>query len=505
MRRIEPRRILYILGLTLPLVAGAWLRLHGLGTLPLNFDEGATFYFAHLPFADLWGKPALLETNPPLYYSIQRCVVLMFGGSAFILRLASVAAGVSSIGVAASLARRLGGRAAGVAAALLVASSAVCVATSQDARTYAVLGLAALVAIAAELRLFAQYGNDTTGFSWRQSANWAAYVCACIAALYLHNTAIVMLAALNGLAALTWLTSLRRQPRFALHWIGANGVIAIVYAFWLPVVFAQSVHTLADFWLKVPTLADLRFATLNIYAQPYIFLLQPGPDLIFIAAGLAGMAVYGRRPGVAGLAIFVLAGVPALSWAISQWRPIMNGKTLIWLTPVFLVFVALGCTRMRRLAWPLTLALVLLQLIACANFLGGRFDEAYPDIAATLRAEAQPGDAIFIDPTGNAILLDVYGWPRERLTVLAPALRDRWFRTFDGIYADEASLPRLHARRLWTLTRALPDVQRAIEAELASTMTEVSSRAYGHGKVRNMTLRNLRLSLFIARDPGGMH
>ena len=80
-RHRDPEQV-YRLALALIVLAGAALRLHGLGSLPLNYDEGATLYFAHLPFADLWGKPAWLETNPPLFYMIAHLMVRWFGDAA---------------------------------------------------------------------------------------------------------------------------------------------------------------------------------------------------------------------------------------------------------------------------------------------------------------------------------------------------------------------------------------------------------------------------------------
>ena len=491
----------YWLALTVIAAVGAALRLHGLGALPLNFDEGATSYFAHLPFRDLWGPPARLETNPPLFYTVEHGVVLLLGNGAGTLRLASVTAGVLCVPVAALIARRLGGgRAAGLAAGLLVATSAISVVSSQDARTYSMLTLAALVAIAAEIWLLEAYRGPGPRSGSALAWAWACYVIASLAALYLHNTAVVMVVALNLVASLCWVSMLGAQRRFAVHWIAANAAIVALFAFWLPVIASQSVHALANFWLPVPTLTDLRYAMMNIYAQLYMRALQPVPDVLFLAVGFAGVAFYRSNRIVLGLAAFVVLGVPTLSWLISQWRPIMNGKTLLWLVPVFLVLVALGCTHVRRLAVPLIVLLVAVQLAGCYRLFQTRWDEAFPEVASLLRASALDKDVIYLDSPSDEILLNYYGWPRDRLRVYATPGPDPWYRSFDGTPLAVADAGRLDREpRVWVLTRANQTEHRALTERLSGTMTETLDRKFGHGLLRNMALRNLELSLFLAK------
>jgi mannosyltransferase len=489
----------YGLALALITLLGASLRLYGIGSRSLDFDEGATSYFAHLPLADLWGPPARLETNPPLFYTIEHVLALLLGNDAATLRLPSVVAGSVCVPVAALIARWLGGQAASLAAALLVATSPVIIASSEDARAYSALTLAALVAIAAELWLLEAYRRPIARNGQARLGAWAAYTGASGAALFLHNTEAVMVASLNLVAALWWVSVLKAQRRFAIHWTAANAVVLMLYAVWLPIVAYQSTHTLAEFWIAVPTVADLRYAMMNAYAQPYARLLQPLPDFLFLAAGLAGVVFHKSNRVVLALAIFVLLGVPVLSWLISQWRPIMNGKTLLWVVPIFLIFVALGCTRFRSLACPLTALLVMIQAVACHGYFQTRWDEAFPEVAAVLRAMAEDGDAIYLDSQSEQILLSYYGWPRERLRVYAPYGPDPWFRGFDGTTLTAANAERLgHVRRLWVLTRQHAVEHRVLARKLSGTMAETFDSNFGHGLLRNLALRNLELSLFEA-------
>jgi hypothetical protein len=49
---------------------GLVLRCFHIESRELQYDEAATGYFSCLPWPDLWGSPAVLEPNPPLFYSL---------------------------------------------------------------------------------------------------------------------------------------------------------------------------------------------------------------------------------------------------------------------------------------------------------------------------------------------------------------------------------------------------------------------------------------------------
>lgn len=493
-------------------LAGMMLRLHGSGTLPLDFDEGATSYFAHLPLADLWGTPAWLETNPPLFYTLSHIAAMLLGDGEGALRLLPVVAGSLCVPAAAMIARGLAGEEAGLAAALLVATSAVNLESSQDARTYSLLALAALVALAATFWLLSAYrdpGQASPAWAHGRPARagaWSIYVLACVAALYLHNTAALMVLSLNLVAALCWVGPSELRAGFAIRWIAANAVVAILFAFWLPVVALQARHGATIAWMPVPSLSDLRYGMMNVYAQPHIAGWQPLPDLLFLTAGLAGFVRFRANRFVVGVAIFVVLAVPTLSWIISQWRPIMNGKTLLWLTPVFLIIVAAGCTSVRSMAASVTAALVLVQAVACCSYFGARGDEGFPDVAAVLEAQVQPGDRIYLDTPAHEILLRYYGWPRARLRqVYALAGRDAWFRDFDGTLLPAPDFSGIDpGSRIWILTRQNAAEHRSIAASLEATMSETSDRVFGTGRVLNAPLRNLELSLHAPRPVDGV-
>jgi 4-amino-4-deoxy-L-arabinose transferase-like glycosyltransferase len=497
--QLSSRRMALAMLLVITLL-GLALRLYNINGVALDLNEGASFFFANFPLADLWGTPARLETNPPLFYTISRAVVLLTG-SAEAMRYLAAFFGVLCVPATYWIGTLLGGRFVGLSAAALVATSALQVESSQVARTYSLFTLSALVVIAAQIVLLKSYPLPASRASARVISAWGVYIAAGIVALYAHNTAVLVIGTLNLAALYAWIGALDRDRKFAVHYIGANLVLLAVYCWWIPIILYQSVHLLADFWLPRPGLTDLRWMIQIIYGQRYIVTLQPFADLAFMLLGLWGFVSF-RRAGaiVTGLAVFVVAGTPLLFWVISQWRPIMIWYALSWLTPVFLVYVALGCAAFRRWAPFVVVPLVLVQLAGDGRFYETRVDEGWRKIATEMKAEAQPGDLVYLDPPISTILLDYYGWPRERLEISGSLRRTagEWFidHFHDQYLGLDAFAERAHgAKRVWVISRWTPQSHREIADRLKDMMTEVSHEQFGNGR----TSADIEVSLFEAR------
>ncbi len=483
-RVVTVRRPVYAVAVLLAAASGAVLRCIGVGTAPLEFDEAASWYFAGLPWGDLVGEAAVLEPNPPLFYAAVHLVRLVFGDGEAALRLPSVLAGVACIPVAAGIARRLGGPVAGIAAALLVASSATLVVSSQYARAYSMLTLAGLLVLAAALRLVAATRRGEPGGAWA----WAGFVGAGAAALYLHNTAVLMMAAVDLVMIAAWVAAPGRPPGFAVRWVGANLVIAAAFAPWVPVMVHQSVTTLAAFWLARPGFAELRYGVLGVYAQPYARFAQPIPDLVTLGAGAFGLFVRRRDPALIALVVFVLIGVPLATFGISQWRPLMNGKTLLWLAPVFLVVAGVGCAGLRRLAVPATAVLLAVQVAGCWSFLQSRPDEGYPGLAALLRAEVREGDVLYLSSPELEPALRYYGWSGDRAASFARPVPGTWNR---HPVSRPLAVERIGAGagRVYVVSRSLPALQEQAAEALQGRMVEVARRRFGQNRLPILELR----------------
>ena len=119
------------------IVASA-VRFYKLGFASLWLDEALRIKLSGLPFSVLWVTP--YDTTPPLYYSVIH-LLLNFGHSEFLLRLASALFGVVTIVVVYVAIRKVAGSLAAFMGALLLSLSFHNIDYSQEARAYALLGM----------------------------------------------------------------------------------------------------------------------------------------------------------------------------------------------------------------------------------------------------------------------------------------------------------------------------------------------------------------------------
>ncbi|HEY3447438.1 MAG TPA: glycosyltransferase family 39 protein [Myxococcales bacterium] len=140
-----PKRPVRLALLGIVLMAAA-VRLWGLTTHSVWYDEAASLAFARLPLASLFGGVAD-PGNPPLYYLLLRGWVALFGSSEAGLRGLSALAGILAVPALFALARELfdDDRVALTGASIL-ALLPMHVAYSQEARQYAVLTLVGILA-----------------------------------------------------------------------------------------------------------------------------------------------------------------------------------------------------------------------------------------------------------------------------------------------------------------------------------------------------------------------
>jgi hypothetical protein len=178
------------------------LRLYKLDA-PLWFDEIATLInYVRAPFGRLIADYS--SFNNHLFYSLQaKLSVMVFGESAWAMRLPAVLFGVGSIWLTWRLARLYSTPSVALLAAALLTLSYHHIWFSQNARGYTELMFWSLAALA-------------TFEANRQSGDWRRWIlfAVCLAgAMYTHLTAAFYIAALG----LTWLLTLaaRRFPRLA--------------------------------------------------------------------------------------------------------------------------------------------------------------------------------------------------------------------------------------------------------------------------------------------------
>jgi hypothetical protein len=152
--------------------------------------------------------------------------------------------------------------------------------------------------------------------------------------------------------------------------------------------------------------------------------------------------------------VAVLAAVPAATWGISQWRPLMNGRVLLWLVPVFIVLVAVALGRLRAAGLALAAVLCAAQLQAVPFWRPTVSAERWPEAAALLQDHMRPGDSLLLVPMENALMLRHYGWePVGHALYGVPDIG--WYGRFPGraVARAEEMPPPPPGAAVWIVTR----------------------------------------------------
>lgn len=380
------------------------LRLIRLGTHELLVDEAYSFLVATT--AD-WPRSLFLDENPPLYYLLLRGWVRLAGFTEAALRAPSALFGTLFVPACAAAGRTLFGPTAGICCAVAAAVSPLHLYYSQEARSYALLVLALLLA-----QVLA-WESARTG----SRRLWLLATTCAVVALHTHTLALL------GLLPLLLLPSLQSPPehrRRDLRRLAATcAVCAAALLPWLWWDWLARVSPAAgDDWIREvwentrPLLAlprsleTMGFAT----ASPVLLKQLRGIELPLPVrlAGLAGLSVLGllaavpwgdRSLGVPDprrrrAFLWLLLATPlAVLWGASFVKPLyVVGRYDLAAFPAFVLLVGVGLAkalRLRRRGRPLALAAVLMAAVATGMVLLNSFrNPAVPDAAPTARALA---------------------------------------------------------------------------------------------------------------------
>jgi uncharacterized membrane protein len=359
-RSIARRKVLYTFALALIFAAGLLLRFWGLGRLSLWFDEGYSAWAASLAPAQLF-HVIRADVSPPLYYLLLRGWIGLFGNSEIALRALSAAAASACLPLLYLLAQRLLQRPAALVVAMaLGAASVMQITYAHEARCYALLGLACLLALYALHRFLER----------RRPWSFAVIVLATVFTLYLHNIAFFYLLGLD----LAWLilpAPLSRRRRL-LDLLLANGLVVLLYLPWVPGLLSQLRWVQANFWAPRPSFNDLVNVLCQLMGvQPqypggqYNLLIPPQVyrmvNLLAILAVLWPLRLARLRRRTVALLIYAVAPVLLIYLYSLVARPLFMSRPLIASSLVFPLLLAMpfasdASERRRTRAVPLAVA-----------------------------------------------------------------------------------------------------------------------------------------------------
>jgi hypothetical protein len=319
----------------------------------LTLDEPFMANTARLPWRQLW---ALLPIdNLPLGYVLLRLWTGIFGESEVALRSLSSVAYAIAVFCTGTATRRVAGDAAGLGAAILLASSdRVGLEYAATARSYALLSCLAAAALWQTLA-WSQPAAPTTTRTIALSATH-------LLGLFTHPTYVVVAAALAAAGTVT-----AGRSRRALAVIPAAAVAAYLLV-WLPQLRA-TIALGTTRWMEPPTFGDVRAAIELMWgARPALVLCAA----LALAIGWRGCAA--PSSDRSGRTRLVIAG------AIMGWALVIGAS---FAQPIF------EASRTPMLLLPLTCSAVAVVLARCggAVVIGCALVCA---TAATFRVAARP-------------------------------------------------------------------------------------------------------------------
>lgn len=340
----------------------ALLRLPTLAVEDFWYDEAFTAWLAGLPLGRLVAA-TLGDVHPPLWYAIETFFYRALGSSEFSLRLPAAIAGIALVPAIWRLAGRVGlDRQAQGAACLVTAIAPFAVYYSQEARPYSLLMLLCTLA--------------TIGLVERR---YWLLVAAGSLALYLHNMAVLYVAALG------WLALYYREPDWR-KWslaFGAIGIIWLPWAWWG--LLAQATDIQGGFWVRPPNIGT------PAYTLVYLLFAQAG--FMALAVGLLAGLLLLRADWRSPLAGLVLLPLALAVIASVTWQPVLIPRIMAPIAPALYILIAPALSRDRLLSG--------LALATAIIWLGAYWISPHVGRGEMLRgmetfiADYRPGDAIY--------------------------------------------------------------------------------------------------------------
>lgn len=445
---------------------GLALRLALVGNQPFLKDEYFTYGFVIAPLSKLLSPAIAVEPNPPTYYFLQKAW-LVLGTSRFAMRSLPALLGALAIPLVHLIGRRLGGRRAGLVAALLFATAPVHLRFAREIRCYSGLTLLACAALACLLHLLPSPAEGDAGTRPARGARglWWGYGLSVALAVVFHNTGILLVAIAMLLVAGEAVVFRTLTRDATLRLLGVTALALLPFLLWLPILQRQALGDPgAVSWIPPMSFDAAYSQLLGVYAVPHV-----AKPLVYGLALWTAWSLVRTRPRVGALLLVVLVGQPLLLAAASLVHPAFLVRSLLWPTALFPVLLALGVCRLRPAGVQAVVvaALVAAQLASARELYSARYQLSPSDLAARrVEAEAGPGDVVFILPAPaawewdysvrNSPIRDLpsyatqYGDAAEPLQLWAPAevvergrLRELARRTAGAVWLVTESRPLL--------------------------------------------------------------
>jgi len=427
---VIPRTVNMCLMLAGICALGAVLRFAALGAHSLWSDEAFVVWVARLRWAKI-SFALQFDNHPPLYYLLTKAWTSVAGIREAAVRFPSALASSLCLPLTYLVARRAAGLLVSTLAVCAVAVSPLSIMAGQEARMYPLL---ASLALASTLALIISVERGGT-------ARWAAYVGAAAAMVYTHYLGFVVVIAQGG-----WIFFYERPHSRA--WLCSIAVVALLFAPWLPTLWAQAVRagagcveceapTLSRAFSNLTALLGLVTFGGELWGMPGYFTAGTAapwmrfvillPFLVVLGWGVVSMAWGSRR---AMLVILPLGLTVGVILAISLATSAFEARWISFLVPFYAIVWATGVValaerwRDHRALGAGVLAVVLLGfavpvLVPYYRDPGGRAYD-WRSAGAFIEQQRRPGDFFLFVTRVPEITLGYYIRTPDSALTLTP-------------------------------------------------------------------------------------
>lgn len=537
-------------------LAGGFLRAYLLDAKGMWLDETFSVWMASQSIADMLHWIVKIDQHPPLYYLLLHYWINFKGDTPFYARLLSVLFGAGTIPIIYLIGKRMSGAIAGLAAAVLLAVSPFNICYAQEARMYTLLAFNAAAAIYALVRLlsdprsaepigsqFREYWaalrtpapaepEKEEEFSYRDKTRpasgwrawftrrrwlpiraietdlaWAALIVFTAAAMYSHNSAVLLPLAAN--VFVLGLTLLRRagkpgspcglQAPSLANWVKAQIGILLLWSPWIIPFIRQAAGVFQRFWIPQPTW-DSVIWVIKTFLNPSASIPAGQAAVVwalYILVLCLGVVHFRKRISHFVL-LAALFAIPFLGELIvSIRRPIFYDRTLIWTTiPLYLVLAAGAAQLKNRLLIVLALgSLGTINLFSAGDYYRHYQKEDWATAAGYVAYFAEPGDLVLFNSNFVVIPFNYYFREYEQTYSLRVEKQGLPLDLFEsGILEPEMTaddIPRLVSLlsghdRVWLVYshNAYTDPARIIPQTLAAEMELIRERQFYGGQVQ---------------------
>ena len=395
------------LGWTIAIAVGAGLvlKLWDIGARPLWLDEGYSHFFSSLGWRELWLETPAYEPHPPLYYSLLKVWRTLFGDGAAALRTLSALAGILTVPVAALAANELARivksprpmLVVGISAALAALSPRL-LASSQDARPYALLIFAFALAIWGWLRLTRSFREEPS--SPGRGGDWLALGAGTLLTLWFHGLGLLYAASLLGAVLLVAAPGATRE-----RWLRLGACVGAVLILYLPCVAILAGRS-GDWgagWLRWDVARFpgqmLDLISLHRFDEPVTPILARILIPILVFLGIRNLFRSGDRDIGRGLLLLILLPPLAAAWISQLAMPVFLPRTLAGvLVPIYLVCALAIAALPRREMLAAGGALAAVFLVNLVQAVERPPMERWDRLAGILNREMGPRDTIWVYP-----------------------------------------------------------------------------------------------------------